>query len=648
MTSSGKLAGAASAQDAAAGEYPHDRCIHELFEAQAAARPDATALVFGCEHLTYRELNERANRLARVLRGLGVGPDVLVAMYLERSPELVIGVLAILKAGGAYLPIDRSYPAERLAFMLADSQAPVLLTESNLIRDLPATAARVVCVDDALPAAAAANDGQNLLPVAGPDHLAYVIYTSGTTGKPKGSLITHRNVARLFSATDDWYRFNERDVWTLFHSCAFDFSVWEIWGALLYGGRLVVVPFMVSRSPEAFYELLVKERVTVLNQTPSAFRQLSRAEESAGQKELALRCVIFGGEALEMQSLRPWFERHGDQHPRLVNMYGITETTVHVTYRPLSREDVQSGSVIGVPIPDLQVYILDPQGRPVPMGEAGEMYVGGAGLARGYLNRPELTAERFVPDHLSGRPGARLYRTGDLARFVAGHDIEYLGRLDHQVKIRGFRIELGEIEAALWQHPAVSECVVTAHAQGEEKRLVAYLAPKDGLRPSRAELRGFLARQLPEYMVPAHYVWLAEMPLTANGKIDRRALPEPDFAERETTAAYVGPQNGLEETIAGVWQSVLGLPQVGTKENFFEMGGTSLSMVRVQERLQEVLSRKLMIADLFQYPTVASLAAYLGQAGDKQSAQRRAVTDRAARQREALTHGRARRPSARG
>ncbi|HXT39727.1 MAG TPA: amino acid adenylation domain-containing protein, partial [Candidatus Angelobacter sp.] len=436
--------------------------LHELFEAQARRTPDAEAVVCGNERLTYRMLNTRANGLAHYLRELGVGPDVFVGLCMERSADLVVGLMAILKAGGAYLPIDLAYPQERLAFMLSDAKAPVLLTQSKLAMNVPDAAARVICVDDPAVVARCMEFDADLLPLADADHLCYVIYTSGTTGRPKGSLITHRNVTRLFAATEQWYRFNERDVWTLFHSYAFDFSVWEIWGALLYGGRLVVVPYLVSRSPEAFYELLAAEQVTVLNQTPSAFRQLIHVEKSSGQKELALRFVIFGGEALELHSLKPWFERHGDRQPFLVNMYGITETTVHVTYRALAGHDVPSGSVIGTPIPDLQVYILDPHGRPVPIGVTGEMYVGGAGLGRGYLNHSELTADRFVPDPFSRTPGARLYRTGDRARFLPNRDIEYLGRVDHQVKIRGFRIELGEIESLLCGYPAVSEAVVLA------------------------------------------------------------------------------------------------------------------------------------------------------------------------------------------
>ena len=602
--------------------------LSQLFEAQAARRPGAAALTCDGRSLTYAQLNAQANRLARELVRHGVKPDTLVGLCLERGNELVIALLAILKAGGAYLPIDLAYPAERLAFMLEDAQAPVLLTQSQLVATLPPTQATVICVDEILAQPARAGDEANLAPTAGPDHLAYVIYTSGTTGQPKGSLITHRNVVRLFPATEHWYGFGEQDVWTLFHSSAFDFSVWEIWGALLYGGRVVVVPFLVSRSPEAFYELLASEQVTVLNQTPSAFRQLIQAEEVVGQKPLALRYVIFGGEALEMQSLRPWFERHGDQQPRLVNMYGITETTVHVTYRLLSKDDLGSGSVIGVPIPDLQIYLLDPRLQPVPIGVPGEMYVGGAGLARGYLRRPELTAGRFIPDHLSGRAGARLYRTGDLARFLPGRDIEYLGRIDHQVKIRGFRIELGEIESVLCQHPAVREAIVLTRGDSAGgKRLVGYVAVTPPAPPV-TELREHLRKKLPDYMVPAVFVFLDKLPLTNNGKIDRQALPEPEPERPDLAAAFVAPRNATETKLAEIWSQVLRIERVGVHDNFFEIGGDSILSIQIISLARQAglkLSPKL----LFQHQTIAELAAAAAPAAETPGAQQDLVSGRA-------------------
>ena len=598
--------------------------LHKLFEAQVERRPNAVALTCEGRSLTYADLNAEANRVARELVELGVRPDTLVGLCLERTNELVIALLAILKAGAAYLPIDLAYPADRLAFMLEDANAPVLLTQISLASKLPPTPAKVLCVDEILARPSSAEELENLPTETGPDDLAYVIYTSGTTGKPKGTQITHRNVVRLFSNTEHWYEFNENDVWTLFHSTAFDFSVWEIWGALLYGGRVVVVPFLVSRSPEPFYELLAKEKVTVLNQTPSAFRQLIQAEEAVGRKELALRYVIFGGEALEMQTLRPWYERHGDQKPQLVNMYGITETTVHVTYRPLTKDDLSSGSVIGTPIPDLEIYVLDQQLQPVPIGVPGEMYVAGAGLARGYLHRPELTAQRFIPDHLTGREGSRLYKTGDLARFLPGHDVEYLGRIDHQVKIRGFRIELGEIESVLCRHPAIRQALVLVREDAPgSKRIVAYVVSSSPA-PEVSALREHLKRKLPEYMVPAAFVFLEKFPLTNNGKIDRKALPLPEQERPELAARYVPPRTSAEKTLAGIWSKVLRVERVGVNDNFFELGGDSILSIQIIS-LARREGVKLTPKLLFSHQTIAELAAVSGLGDQVQNAEEEVV-----------------------
>ncbi|MDF5719562.1 MAG: amino acid adenylation domain-containing protein [Rhizonema sp. PD37] len=461
--------------------YPQDKCIHQLFEEQCLSTPDAVAVVYANQPLTYRELNCRANQLAHYLRSVGVEASVLVGICVERSIEMIVGVLGILKAGGAYVPLDPEYPQERLSFMLEDAQVKVLLTQQRFVETLSATSkhqARVVCLDtDFLKIAQ--NKESNLENTAKPGNLAYVIYTSGSTGKPKGVLVNHSNVVRLFAATN-FYNFNPQDVWTMFHSYAFDFSVWEIWGALLYGGKLVVVPHLLTRSPESFYQFLCTEKVTILNQTPSAFRQLIQAEQSmATIGDLKLRLIIFGGEALELSSLQPWFERHGDTSPQLVNMYGITETTVHVTYHPLSKADLDStASAIGRPIPDLQVYILDEHQQPVPIGVGGEMYIGGAGVTCGYLNRFELTQQKFISNPFSNYDKARLYKTGDKARYLPNGELEYLGRIDNQVKVRGFRIELGEIEAVLSQHPLVQESVVVVREDiPGDKRLVAYLVP---------------------------------------------------------------------------------------------------------------------------------------------------------------------------
>jgi acyl-coenzyme A synthetase/AMP-(fatty) acid ligase/acyl carrier protein len=448
--------------------------------------------------------------------------------------------------------------------------------------------------------------------------------------------VTQDNVARLFTATDPWFHFGPQDVWTLFHSSAFDFSVWEIFGALLYGGRLVLVPYMVSRSASAFRELLIRERVTVLNQTPSAFRQLIQADRALPRGDVALRYVIFGGEALEFQSLRAWFERYGDQRPQCVNMYGITETTVHVTYRPIRFEDLEnnSGSNIGIPIPDLQVYVVDPEGRRVPTGETGEMLVGGLGVARGYLNRPELTQERFIANPFEPEKSPRLYRSGDLARFRENGDLEYLGRIDHQVKIRGFRIELSEIESMLARHPAVKECAVLARSDnGSEPHLVAYLVTGPDA-PGVEDLRTHLAQKLPEYMVPSAFVFLAGFPLTVNGKLDRDALPAPGSERPHLASEYVAPESDLEKLLAGLWKTALRQDQVSVNDNFFDLGADSLMLTTVHRRLQVELKREIPITELFQFPTIRSLAERLGQnhedTGLSDKTQARAQLQRAA------------------
>ena len=584
-------------------------CLHARFEERARAAPGRVAVVGDGESLTYAQLDRRANALALRLRSLGVGRGVLVGLRTERSVRVVVGILGILKAGGAYVPLDPAYPRERVQFMLADSGVRVVVTEAEFAEDLAACGASLVVLDRAGGEAQAGPD-----PEVGPEDLAYVMYTSGSTGEPKGVLITHHNVGRLFDATDGWFGFGEDDVWSLFHSYAFDFSVWEMWGALLYGGRVVVVPFWVSRSPEAFRELVLREGVTVLNQTPSAFGQFIAADEQSGPPVGSdLRYVIFGGEALELASLGPWFDRHGDVRPRLVNMYGITETTVHVTYRPISIDDLRAGagSVIGVAIPDLRLFVLDPYREPVPTGVAGEMYVGGGGVARGYLGRDELTAQRFVDDPFGDGDGdgdGRLYRTGDLARRLENGDLEYLGRIDDQVKIRGFRIELGEIEALLARHPGVREAVVLARQDGDlDKRLVAYVVAAAPPGELIEQLKTHLRATLPEYMVPAHYVLLDRLPLTPNGKTDRKALPAPEYGRREVERPYVAPRTATEQSLAAVWAAVLGAPRVSLDDNFFELGGDSILSIQVIARCRRT-GLQFTPRDLAKQPTVARLA----------------------------------------
>jgi amino acid adenylation domain-containing protein len=595
-----------------AARSPH-ACIHSWFEAQAEKTPDAIALTCEKEQITYQELNERANQLAHLLRRHTVGPEIPVGLFLERSPEMLMAILAVLKAGGAYVPIDPTCPTERLEFMIQDTAAPVILTQTALQPRLPKTTAWVLTID----AGAEANE-----PVSNPsnstrgENVAYIIYTSGSTGKPKGVLVTHENVVRLLSQTEGWYGFTSDDVWTLFHAYTFDFSVWEIWGALCYGGRLVIVPYLVSRSPAEFYSLLSRERVTVLNQTPSAFRQLIWAEETASaQLPLALRYVIFGGEALELQSLKPWFDRHGDQRPQLVNMYGITETTVHVTYRVIRERDLSAGlgSVIGVPIPDLRICLLDEKLQPVPIGVPGEICVAGAGVARGYLNRPELTAERFIPDPFTNS-GAKLYRSGDLARYTSSGELEYLGRIDHQVKVRGFRVELGEIESSLNSHPSIREStVIVMDSPGGGNMLVAYIVPVEAA-PAATDVRQHLSSRLPEYMIPSVLIPLESLPLTSNGKVDRRALPPPDQNQTCTGEALVEPRTADETTLVQIWCQLLQRKSVSIHENFFQLGGHSLLATQVIWRIAGAFKVDLPVRAIFESPTVAELAKMISQA----------------------------------
>ncbi len=560
-----------------------DWCIHQAFQSRAAQQPNAVALKLGDQTLSYRELDERSNQLARRLVALGVGPEVPVALLLDRSLEMVTAILGVLKAGGCYVPMDLAYPRERLGFMLEDTRAPVLLTQANLSDSIPAKVPTVIRLDADWAEIATEPTNPPETRVR-PENAAYMIFTSGSTGKPKGVIVTHHNVVRLLQQTEHWYGFNSADVWPLFHSYAFDVSVWELWGSLLYGGRLVVVPYLVSRSPADFHDLLVREKVTVLNQTPSAFRQLIWAEGLVNPaRELQLRYVICAGEALELQSLKPWFDRHGDERPLVVNMYGITETTVHSTYRPIKMADLTngSGSVIGVPIPDLRIYLVDENLKPVARGVVGEICVGGAGVARGYQNRPELTHQRFLADPFSTEPDARMYRSGDLARYTESGELEYLGRMDHQVKIRGFRVELGEIESALNRHPAIRESVVVALDSAEgDKRLVAYLVPV-AAAPTITELREYLVQHIPAYMVPALFVFLASLPLTTNGKVDRRALPAPDTARPTLAKGFVAPRNDAERVLAEIWSEVLAIEQVGVNDNFFELGGDSIRSITI-------------------------------------------------------------------
>ncbi|HTQ81482.1 MAG TPA: amino acid adenylation domain-containing protein, partial [Thermoanaerobaculia bacterium] len=624
-------------------DFSRRQRLHDLFAAQVERRPEAVAVVGAAGSLSYGELDRRSNRLAHRLRHLGVGPEVRVGLCMDRSIEMLVGIWGILKAGGAYVPLDPTYPEDRLRFLLADSGIAVLVTEAELTSRLPALSAGELPQVLLGSGAALAGESSTPLPMetGWEESLAYVIYTSGSTGQPKGSLIRHSNVTRLLAATAEWFEFGEGDTWTLFHSFAFDFSVWEIFGSLLYGGRLVVVPYWVSRTADAFHDLLERERVTVLNQTPSAFRQLVQADEAKAVVAAvsALRWVIFGGEGLDLASLAPWFERHGDTRPRLVNMYGITETTVHVTFRPVQKSDLASvnRSPLGAAIPDLSLRLLDRRGQPVPLGIAGELHVGGAGLARGYLGRPELTAARFLPDPWAGEPGSRVYASGDLARRRGDGELEYLGRADSQVKIRGFRIEPGEIEAVLARHPAVGGALVVARpdGQGAPRLLAYYLVKGDAANtanaasaantantantadtsdtaPTAEALRAFVRSQLPEHMVPAFFLRLEAFPLTAHGKIDRRALPQPESQKLDLSPGFVAARTPEEEILTRVWAEVLGLARIGIHDNFFTLGGDSILSLRARS-LAGRQGLSFSLQDLFQHQTVAELAPHLAR-----------------------------------
>ncbi len=592
---------------AALAEEPAEP-IHRLFEAHAAAHPHAIALTFEGSSMSYGELDTRANRLAHRLIVEGAGPDELVAICVDRGLSTIVAILGVLKSGAAYIPLDSGYPDDRLAYMLEDSAPLAIVTESAFAARVHVEGKTPILLDDA---AALAGYPSTTPIVAGLDasDLAYVIYTSGSTGRPKGVLIEHRHVHRLMSTTQPDFAFDASDVWTLFHSYAFDFSVWEIWGALAYGGRLVIVSADCARSPREFYALACREGVTVLNQTPGAFRRFITAQQEEGG-EHSLRYVVFGGEALELHSLKPWIECNDPQSTRLVNMYGITETTVHATYRPLSRETIGSGrgSLIGRPLNDLRIYVLDGQREPVPPGVTGEMYVAGPGVARGYLHRDDLTAERFIANPFDpSRP--RMYKSGDLARWQANGELEYLGRNDFQVKIRGFRIELNEIEARLVACDGVRAATVIAREDRPgDKRLVAYLIAEDGAQLATSELRHKLLEELADYMLPSAFVILPAYPLTANGKLDRDRLPPPGRAS-VVTRDYEAPADEVESVIAENWQALLELETVGRNDDFFELGGNSVLALPMVYGLGKRFGVEIPLRLLFSNPTVAALAA---------------------------------------
>ncbi len=583
--------------------YPRNKCVHELFEAQVERSSDAIALVVEEEQLTYRELNRRANQLAAYLGKLGVGPETPVGFCLERSPEMVVGILGILKAGGTYVPLDPAYPKERLAFMLEDTRTPVILTQQRLIEHLPEHQASVVRIDadwELMTEESEANRASG----ATAGHLAYIMYTSGSTGRPKGIAIQHRAINRLVFNTN-YIEITPEDRMLLASNSAFDAATFELWGALLHGARLVGVSREAVISPRELAASIRDHGISAMWLTAALFNQMTREVPKAFG---AVKHLLIGGEALDPHRVREALKN--DPPARLVNGYGPTEGTTFTTWY-LAQEAAEGASSIpiGRPISNTQTYLLDRNQQPTPIGIAGELYIGGDGLARGYFNRPELTAEKFVPNPYSERPGARLYRTGDLVRYLPDGAIEFLGRLDHQVKLRGFRIELGEIETTLQQHPAIQEAVILAREdEPGNKRLVAYLVSVGDAAPTIEELHSFLRQKLPWYMAPSAYVWLESLPVTPNGKIDRRALPAPDKTRPQLEAAFVAPRTPTEEQLAAIYAEVLGLERVGISDHFFDLGGHSLLATQVISRVRQSFEIELPLRSLFETPTVAGLA----------------------------------------
>ncbi|MBN1203856.1 MAG: amino acid adenylation domain-containing protein [Myxococcaceae bacterium] len=594
--------------NATAADYPQDRCVQELFSEQAARTPEAVAVSYGEHRLTYRELDERSNQLARYLRARGIGPEALVGLCVERSLDLVVGMLGILKAGGAYLPLEASYPKERLAFMLEDARVRLLLVHRDRLEKLPPFPGQVVCLDEVREEISR----ESTLPFpsgATSENLAYVIYTSGSTGRPKGSSILHRGICALFFNVD-YIQIGASDRMAQASNASFDPSTFEIWGALLHGAQLVGVTRDPAREPQEFAAQIREERITVMFVTTAVLNLLAREQPGAFR---TVHTLIFGGEAADPHALREVL-RHGPPK-RLINGYGPTECTVFSTWHHVATPPPLGVPVpIGRPVTHGRTYILDRHLRPVPIGVPGELYIGGERLGRDYFNRPDLTARTYIPDPFSEKPGARLYKTGDLARFLSDGRIEYLGRIDHQVKIRGYRVELGEIEEQLREHLAVKECTVVAReASGGDRRLAAYIVPRKREVPA-GELRAFLRERLPEHMVPVSYTLMEALPLTPNGKVDRRALPAPETTRAEDDGSYVAPRTETEQMLARLWGELLQLDRVGIADNFFHLGGHSLLATQVISRVNEAFQVRLSLRRLFEVPTIEGLGALIEEA----------------------------------
>jgi amino acid adenylation domain-containing protein len=586
-------------------EYPQDKCLHHLFEEQVAKTPDAVAVVFDREQLTYRELNTRANQLAYYLRSLGVKPEVKVGICLERSLEMVIGLFAILKAGGAYVPLDPAYPQERLAYMLKDSQPRVLLTQQDLLASLPTNKAQIICLDtdwQLITKQNTANPASNITI----DNLAYLIYTSGSTGKPKGAMNNHRGIVNRLLWMQDTYQLNSTDSVLQKTPFSFDVSVWEFFWTLITGARLVIAQPEGHRDPQYLINLISQQQITTVHFVPSML-QVFLEVESVEQCQ-SIKRVIASGEALPFQLQQRFFKRLDAQ---LYNLYGPTEAAIDVTFWQCQKDNLNASTVpIGHPIANIQIYLLDRYFNPVPVGVTGELYLGGVGVGRGYLNRPDLTAKKFIPNPFHSEVGERLYRTGDLARYLPNGEIEYIGRIDNQIKLRGFRIELGEIEAIMLQHQSVREAVVVIRQDlADSQSLVAYIVPKNKELLTISQLREFLESRLPNYMLPAALVTLAALPLTPNGKVDRNSLPIPNLARIETELTL--PRNSTETIVATIYAEILKQEKIGINDNFFELGGHSLLATQVISRLREAFEIEFPLRILFEKPTVVSLAGHI-------------------------------------
>jgi amino acid adenylation domain-containing protein len=586
-------------------EYATDRCIHELFEEQVERTPERVAVRFGDQQLTYRELSQRANQLARYLRRWGVEPETLVGLCVERSLEMVVALLGILKAGGAYVPLDPGFPQGHLAFMLHNARAPVVLTQKDLAERLPESGIRVICLDSDW-SAIASEKKTTLASATAADNLAYVIYTSGSTGQPKGTMIAHRSVVNYLSWINEFLLGEEIDSLPNVTKPDFDGSLKQLLAPLLRGGEVWLLADEFIRESAALLQVVGERPKAALNCVPSLWEALLDHLRASGRPFVSQHPIhlLVGGERLSRELVERSFA--AVKHLKIWNLYGPTEATANVTVARIAHGDEVT---IGRPIANMQVYILDSGLQIVPAGVVGELCVGGVGLARGYLGRPDLTAEKFIPNVFSDEPGARLYRTGDLARYRSDGNIEFLGRLDDQVKLRGFRIELVEIETALGEHPGVRQAkVLVDNRPAGGQGLVAYVVPRHEAAPSIGALRGFLKAKLPSHMIPSKFVSLNALPLTPNGKVDGKALPAPSDSRPDLGEGYVAPRTLTEEALADIWAVLLKVDRIGIHDDFFDLGGHSLLATRLISRVREIFQVEMPLRTLFEEPSLAGFA----------------------------------------